>query len=576
MRIDMTDKTSAWSTACPDWQDRLMAGKSIFPDLPLNEVSATKALAIFKRFRMPDMPDKPLFSEICSDWQFELVEALFGSYDPETRSRAISEFFVLVPKKNGKTPTAAAIMLVAIILNDRPDAEFYLISASHQIASYSFRAVKGIIKADPKLDRLFHIRDNLERIEHVETGAVLAIVSADGDVVTGSKASGILIDEMHVLGAKPRAAGILAELRGGFAARPEGFMLTITTQSKEPPAGEFKKELSWARRVRDGEEQAPLLPVLYEFPPKIMKSKAWQDPALWQAVNPNLGVSVSRSYLEDQFRKAKSDGPAALALFASLHLNVEIGVGLGGEWMAARFWEKAGDPGLTLDTILERSDVAVMGVDGGGLDDLLGVAVIGRCAETRRWLTWVHAWAHPEVLRQRKEIAPRLMDFAEAGDLTILGEDEPTGDVIGVADVAERLKDAQLLPEVGAIGLDPWGVSAIVDELALRGIADGQVVAVGQGARLSPAIWGMERKLKDGTLRHCSQPIMGWCMGNVKIEQRGSAVTVTKQAAGRAKIDPVIAALNAFMLISRNPVAGKAQNRLTSERILERGGMLWV
>ncbi|WP_420325474.1 terminase large subunit [Mameliella sp.] len=558
----MNAQPSEWSTACPDWQDRLMAGESIFPDLPLNERSAAKALALFKRFRMPDMPEKPRFAEICSSWQFELVEALFGSYDPATRSRAISEFFVLVPKKNGKTPTAAAIMLVAILLNDRPDAEFYLISASHQIASYSFRAVKGIIKSDPEIERLFHIRDHLKRIEHIETGAVLAIVSADGDVVTGSKASGILIDEMHVLGAKPRAAEILAELRGGFAARPEGFLLTITTQSKEPPAGEFKKELSWARRVRDGEEQAPLLPVLYEFPPKLMKNKAWENPDIWGAVNPNLGVSVSTAFLEEQFRKAKKDGPAALALFASLHLNVEIGVGLGGEWMAARFWEKAGDQTLTLDEIIARSDVAVMGVDGGGLDDLLGAAVIGRCAETRQWLGWVHAWAHPEVLRQRKEIAPRLQDFAEAADLTILEEDDPTGDVIGVADVAERLKDAQLLPDAGAIGLDPWGVSAIVDELALREIEDGQVVAVGQGARLSPAIWGMERKLKDGTLRHCGQPIMGWCMGNVKIEQRGSAVTVTKQAAGRAKIDPVIAMLNAFMLISRNPVAGGSDKEI--------------
>jgi len=174
----------------------------------------------------------------------------------------------------------------------------------------------------------------------------------------------------------------------------------------------------------------------------------------------------------------------------------------------------------------------------------------------------VHAWAHPEVLRQRKEIAPRLQDFAEAGDLTILEEDDPTGDVVGVADVAEQLKDAHLLPDAGAVGLDPWGVSAIVDELALREIEDGQVVAVGQGARLSPAIWGVERKLKDGTLRHCGQPIMGWCMGNVKIEQRGSAVTVTKQAAGRAKIDPVIAMLNAFMLISRNPVAGGSDKEI--------------
>jgi phage terminase large subunit-like protein len=572
----MTAMPRDWSTACPDWQDRLMAGESLVPDLPLFERSAAKALALFKRFRMPDMPDKPRFGEICSAWQFDLVEALFGSYDPATRARMISEFFVLIPKKNGKTPTAAAIMLVAILLNDRPDAEFYLISASHQIANYSFRAVKGIIRADPDIERLFQVQDHLKRIVHLDTGAVLAIVSADGDIVTGSKASGILIDEMHVLGAKPRAAQIMAELRGGFAARSEGFLLTITTQSKDPPAGEFRKELDWARRVRDGEEEAPLLPMLYEFPEEMQASKAWRDPALWQVVNPNLGVSVDRKYLQEQFRKAEKDGPAALALFASLHLNVEIGVGLGAGWIAAEYWEAAAETGLTLEAILDRAEVAVAGIDGGGLDDLMAVGVIGRCRETRAWLAWVHAWAHPEVLRRRKEIAARLQDFARDGDLTILSEDDPTGDIEGVAEVVEKLLIADLLPQKGGIGLDPYGVGALVDELVARGVADEQMAAIGQGARLSPAIWGAERKLKDGTLRHGGQPLMDWCMGNAKVEQRGSAIMITKEAAGRAKIDPVVALLDAFMLMARNPVPEKGVNLITSERILERGGMLWV
>ena len=118
---------------------------------------------------------------------------------------------------------------------------------------------------------------------------------------------------------------------------------------------------------------------------------------------------MSAEWLEDNLRKnqAKTDG--AFQQFLAKHLNIEIGVNLrAGRWAGADYWQACAAEPLKLEAFLERCEVVVAGVDGGGLDDLLGLALVGREKGTRRWLVWSKGWAHRIVLTRRKEIAPRL------------------------------------------------------------------------------------------------------------------------------------------------------------------------
>lgn len=554
------DTRAGWGTAVPDWKKRIAAGRSLIPTLPLFEKVADRALEIFKGLRVPDMIGTPTYGEACDDWVFDFVRAIFGSYDPVKRERMIREFFLLVPKKNGKSSIGAAIILTAAILNDRPQNELVLIAPTQKIANIAFKQIRGMIALDPELLQIFKVQAHLKQITHMTTEAVIMILSADGNVVTGSKAGFILIDETHVLGTQHKAPDIFLELRGGMDSKPEGFLLQITTQSKKEPSGQFKKELMRARSVRDGTATHPMLAVLYELPPEMAKDGGWENEATWGMVNPNLGRSVTIQGLQEKHAAAKQDGPEALALFASQHLNVEVGIGLHSErWIAADYWPSCAETGLTLDSLMDRSEVVVVGGDIGGAYDLLSIGVIGRCKETRNWLHWTHAWCIPDVLQKLKEIAPKLLDLQEVGDVTIDADiDQHVSDV---CDICDQIKEAGLFPDVGAIGFDPHGTAAMLDELVERGYPEppehSMIFGVEQGYKLNRAVKTLERRTYQGSLRHGDQPLMTWCMGNAKAEARGQNTMITKAKAGSAKIDPLIGLFNATILMDMNPVAAK-------------------
>lgn len=564
-----------WSTSCRDWESRVINRESLITFPPLFPGEADAALSVFRELRLVDVLGRPTLGEVGRPWLFDFVSAIFGSYDPESGRRLIQEFFLLISKKNSKSTGAAAIMMTAIILNWRESAEFLVLAPTVEVANNSFSPARDMIRADDELSDLMQIQDHLRTITHRTTGATLKVVAADNETVGGKKATGVLIDELWLFGKRPNAENMLREACGGLASRPEGFVIYLSTQSDEAPAGVFKQKLDYARGVRDGQiDDNRFLPVIYEYPDSILKetvnAKQSQpiDPKYFYVTNPNLGASVDEEFIIREYKKAEQAGHESMQGFMAKHLNVEMGLSLKSQrWAGADFWDNAAGK-VSLETILERSDVVVVGGDGGGLDDLLGLAVIGRDAETRNWMLFTRAWAHKIALERRKSEAARYRDFEKDGDLIVV--EEIGQDVTQFCDIVMKLEECGLLDRVG---VDPVGIGEIVDELQGRGLEHDRVVGISQGWRLSGAIKTTERKIAEKTLTHSGSKMMQWCVGNAKVEPRGNAILITKQASGTGKIDPLMAVFDAVALMAMNPAARKqasAYENLTSEQIIEK------
>lgn len=542
-----------WTTALPDWEDRIVKGQSLMPCAPLFQEQADLALRVFGELVLTDVAGSPKISEVTRKWVFEFVEAIFGAYDADTGVRLINEFFLLISKKNTKSTIAAGIMMTALILNWRNSAELLILAPTKEVADNSFIPARDMIAADAELQALFNVSDHTRTITHRITKATLKVVAAESDTVGGKKAAFILVDEVHLFGKKNNAESMLREARGGLASRPEGFTIYLSTQSDEPPTGVFASLLSYARGVRDGRIINPqFLPIIYEFPKSMIEAEAHYDPKNFYVTNPNLGASVSENYLNTEFAKAKENGEESVRDFLAKHLNVEIGLNLRSNyWAGAEFWEaQAVKEPINIESIIERCDAVTVGGDGGGLDDLLGMAVVGREKNSRRWLLWTHAWCHEVVLERRKNIAENLRDYERDGDVTIIKQSGE--DCAEFGRICGQLFNAGLLDR---IGLDPLMVGGLIDGIVAAGVPQERIIGVAQGYKLAGYIQTTERKLAESVLVHNGSRLMNWCVGNARVEVRGNNALITKQVSGKSKIDPLIATFNATALMSLNPEA---------------------
>lgn len=563
----------SWSTACPDWEDRIVKRQSLVTFDPLFPEEAEAALSIFRELRIVDVAGRPTIREACLPWVFDLPRALFGSYDKRTGRRLIRFFFECVAKKNTKSTLAAGIMVTALLRNWRLSGEYYILAPTKEVADNSFFPARDMIRADDGLQDLLHVQESQRLITHRTTGAFLKVAAADSETVSGKKTIGLLIDELWLFGQRANAESMIREAEGGLASRPEGFVIYLTTQSPKPPAGIFDQKLRDFRDIRDGKLiDSQSLPIIYEFPEAMVKSKAYEKPENWFIPNPNWGKSVDPGFLIGKRAEAARSGRASLIDWDAKFLNVQAGMSQRADgWAGAEIWDRGLDRTLTLDALLERSEVVTIGLDGGGNDDLLGIGVIGRERKTKRWLGWAHAFVSDLGIERRKANIEDYNRFEKEGTLTKFtfvdgfadldvsnipeGYEPPLPDDIQyIVDLVVRVRDMGLLAQ---IGVDAIGIGSIVDALAKIGITqDAETLdAVRQGIGLMGAFKTIERKLGDKTFLHGGSELLGWCVGNAQVVLTSSASRIAREEAGFGKIDPLVALFNAAHLMSLNPEA---------------------
>ncbi len=472
-------------------------------------------------------------------WQPLFTRLVFGHTDQAGR-RVLREIFVSIGKKNGKTTFASAIALTKLLLEEEQRDYVVLLAANRPQARISFDTMVSMIRADAELARRFEIVDHRHTIRYPKTSSRATAISADMASLVGFNPALAIVDELHLLGATPKGAKLINQIRTGSVARREPMLLSISTAPTERSEGVFEATMAKAKRVIAGEEiDHRFFAWLCSIPDGLDPT----DPENWGWANPSLDYTVTLERLIANRASAESD-PAALRAFDSQNLNILPDTSAGeGRWISTGEWDELADDTITLEALIDEAEQVYVGIDAGGLDDLSAVFVLGRAGDT--YLGWSHQWLSRRGYEKRR----RTNDydgFIAAGHLTLF--DGGAADIDGIAEVV-RLAGAQ--SKLKLIGIDSYGATGLAEALKDCGA---EVVSVPQSWRLTPSITWTERKVADGTLRHSGSTALRWNMQNAIVTRHGNAVSISKATVvGPGKIDGLAAMLTAIAALLAAP-----------------------
>jgi phage terminase large subunit-like protein len=458
---------------------------------------------------------------VFADWQRRILEPLYNTVGADG-PRQYRTCYVEVPRKAGKSLTAAAVGLFSLYADGEPGAEIVSAAADRQQAAIVFDMARQMVEADAALRDLTLIY----RRELVvpSTGSSYRVISSEAYSKHGLNLSTAIVDELHAHESRDLLDVLLTSM--GARRQPLAFII--------PTAGFDKTSVCWqmhehALRVREGVIQDPsFLPVLYG----ATLADDWRDPAVWARVHPGYGLTIQRDFLEQECRRAQ-EMPAYENAFRRLYLNVWTESET--RWLSMEQWDRGAVP---VDPAALQGRSCFVGVDLSSTKDLSALVAIFP-DDAGAYDVLCDFWLPNAMLPDRVRRHGTFDAWARQGYLTLT-----EGNVIDHDVIERRLREIGAQYRVESIAIDPWNATQMLAHLqtdSLPAVPQPQTIGA-----LTAGTKALEALVLTGKLRHGGHAVLRWCASNVTVETDHAENLKPSKKKSTERIDGISALVNAL------------------------------
>ena len=464
------------------------------------------------------------------NWEVAIVGNLFGWKRPDG-TRRYRHAFIFVPRKNGKTPLSAGIILYFLMEDDEPGAEIYGAASEYKQACLVFDHAQGMVSRNPALRERCKLYKGqakaIQLVEHelnIDNLSTYRPISSEVGTHHGFNTHLGVVDELHTL---PNA-DLVDTLETSTAARAQPLLVYITTSDYDREGSICNEKHDYACKVRDGViEDWAFMPVIFE----ASRDDDWTDERVWEKANPNLDVSVSRDHLRRECQKAQ-ENPRYENIFKRLHLNIRTEQDV--RFLQMAKWD-ACDGVVTDNELLGQRCYG--GLDLASTIDIAAfVLFFPDCYNAIVPYFWV-----PGDNAKKREIKDKVFysTWAREGLIELT-----QGNVIDYDVVRKRIKEIGKLYDIQEIAIDRWNSTQLQTQLAGDGF---EINQFGQGfASLSAPTKELERLVLEGNLKHGGNKVLRWMASNVMAEQDSAGNLKPCKKRSTEKIDGIVSLIMAL------------------------------
>ncbi|HET9381315.1 MAG TPA: terminase TerL endonuclease subunit [Streptomyces sp.] len=480
-------------------------------------------------------------------WQVAwIIAPVFGwvrwDDDADMYVRVITDLYVDVPRKNGKSTLSGGIAIYLTCADGEPGAQVIAAATTKQQAGYVFTPIKQLAERAPALKG--HVKPYKGKIVHPKTGSYFEVISSVADAQHGANLHGGIIDELHV----HKDPEMVEVIETGTGSRRQPLIVIITTADSGKPETIYNRKRTRIEQLARGVLTDPSVYGVVWAVPKDA------DPfveATWRAANPGFGISPTRSYLERKAREAEQS-PADLAKFQRLHLGIRTKQVT--KFLSLDSWRMNQ---ALVDEVRLRGREAYGGLDLASVSDLNALAWLFPDDEDGSLDLLLRFWTPEDNLTALdKRTAGAATRWVSEGWLYTTSGNVTDYDAIGR--VIRRDLDQF---DVQALGFDRWSSTSLTNDL------EGErapMVGVGQGYKtMSPALKAVqrvlllgERQVRQGRrpmLRHGGSPVMTWMVDNLAVQMDAAGNVKPDKANSADKIDGVSALCDAMSEVLARP-----------------------